>query len=302
MNHNIILQNKIKELEQKIESLKIEKEKIHIEKTVMENDNAMVTMYSRIKENNLLEENKLKLLLNNNKEKDSLKKQVETLTIQIDLLKKEINEKTGLYRKLPETLKENLVNKEQLGQLKKEIKKKANMKVMNEIESLRKNHELELINVKNQYEEMIKQKNSLISQYEGEKINNLFNSDRKVKEIIAELYNLNDLIEKIIKQYKKRFDMRKYSINTITPGMFLKIKEEYDKDIGEISMNINKYNFPYLFDAIKEYKLSVKDEVNSSLIKMKKEIKYSHVYNSSLLRNKEKGLSEMKSSMPLITK
>lgn len=302
MNHNIILQNKIKELEQKIENLKIEKEKIQIEKTVMENDNAMVTMYSKIKESNLLEENKLKLLLNNNKEKDALKRQVDTLTIQVELLKKEINEKTGLYRKLPETLKENLVNKEQLGQMKKEIKKKANIKLMNEIESLKKNHELELNNVRLQFEELIKQKNQIINQYENQKINNSFNSDKKIKEMIGELYHLNEIIEKIIKQYKKKFDMRKFSINTVTPGMFLKIKEEYDKDIVEISMNINKYNFPYLFESIKEFRVISKDEMSNNLIKMKKDIKFSNVYNSSLLKNNEKGNYENKSSMPLITK
>jgi hypothetical protein len=120
--------------------------------------------------------------------------------------------------------------------------------------------------------------------------------------MIGELYHLNEIIEKIIKQYKKKFDMRKFSINTVTPGMFLKIKEEYDKDIVEISMNINKYNFPYLFESIKEFRVISKDEMSNNLIKMKKDIKFSNVYNSSLLKNNEKGNYENKSSMPLITK
>ena len=263
--HNSILQNKIKELEQRIINLIKEKDKITVEKAVLENDTAMVTMYAKIKENNISDENKLKFLLEYNKEKDSLKRQNETLLKQIEALKLELNNKSNQFKQLPTILKDNIQGKENTGLIKKDLKLKYELRLKEEIENLKKMHKKEIDGIMQSNSQLVKELEEKICCFESEKINKNFSSEKKITNMQNELFLINDILGNVIRKYKKRFDLRKINIKTIPPGYFISVKEKYDIELEELILNVNKYNYPNLFDAIQQNSNYIKDHKISNV-------------------------------------
>ena len=105
-DNNRIKENRLKELEEKIEQLLKEKDRINDLIEMKETDNTLAQIYDEIKENKLKEERKIKFQNANSKEVENLKKEQENLIKLIDKYKEENEKKFKIIENLP-----NIFNK-----------------------------------------------------------------------------------------------------------------------------------------------------------------------------------------------
>ena len=217
----------------------------------------MVGIYTKLKEDNLHEENKLKATLAHSKELDMLKSNNEILQKQIEHLKKELEDRAKFIQNLPSLLKDNIEDKKHGYKEKQELKDELEKKFKQTLKESGKNFEKEFKLSAQKYENLLKQKDSEMESFKNEinMIKSRYDVDMsKNGEEQAKIY---ELLTNLLESYKKLFDSRKFGTNpnSITAFTnFLKAKENFDKVTEATIVNLTRYNFPLLFCAIENKK------------------------------------------------
>ena len=272
LSQNKVLQRKLDEKDHTIKDEKNDKERIQIEKTVLENDKAMVMMYNKIKENNITEEKKLKILLDYNKEKEHMKKLNEQLISQNENLRKEMEDKNKQYKDLPDVLKNNNKNRNDIGEMKRELKSNYDKLLKYELRLMKENHAKELSISKNKAELLLRDNKSKIRELEDEVFNHQYSHKNQINKFYEELMNLNDIILRMLKSYRQTFDMRKVNLHNVPNGLFIKIKESLDKQYEELEIKINKYSYPLLFNAFEAKQVTYGSTKNTEVNELTREM------------------------------
>jgi hypothetical protein len=252
---------RISEMEKIIEDLKEEIKKLKIEQELKENDRTMVKIFTKLKEDQIHEENKLKLTLDNSKQLDELKSRNKHLEMAIEKYKKDLEEKTKLIHNLPTVLKDNInINKDfstKKEELKSELEKNFQKTLRDE--KLLYQNEIKIITEK--YENILNQKKVENDTVKGYYANLKNNFDREIKKHLDELTKLYDLFAQLTNNYKKYFDSKKISSTTVNSNNsvsaftnFLKSKDEFDKIFDNVNHHITRYHFPHMFSAVDEGK------------------------------------------------
>lgn len=260
-----LLNKKMVDLEKKIEDLKEENKKLQLEKRIIENDQMMVNMYTRLKEDNLHEENKIKIMLENSKEIENIKSENEILHRQIELYRKEVEEKNKFIHNLPTLLKDKIDDKKDKSQKANDIKNEIELKYKKTLKETQHNFQKEIKINKETYEGMLKQKEEEMEGFKKE-INTLKHRlDYEMNKYSDEMVKIYKNLQKSIESYRKLFDMRRLgsNANSITSfTSFLKSKENYDKICDNISENLIRYNYPLLFNILDSRKVGISTEVS----------------------------------------
>lgn len=262
-SHNYVLSEIIKENESKMKNLKKEKEKIFIEKAVLENDTAMVNMYSKIKDNNELEEKKLRILLEYNNEKDKLRKELDNLRSQNESLKNELNLRNDQFKNLPSILKENVEERVRFGNAKDEIQNYYSNMLKEEGKIVRDKCKKEIEYEKKKLNQIIDEKDELlrIANNKNNKIE--YDNNQYLKEIASELVNLHTSLNEVLKEYKQSLDFKKINLNKTPSGMLLKLKDDLDNKLEDIIVQINKRSYPILFKYLNDKNFHcIKSKIN----------------------------------------
>lgn len=296
-SHNVVLGCTIKDLEANIFNLKKEKEKVLIEKGVLENDMAMVNMYAKIKENNISEENRLKLLLEYNKDKDELKKQNEQLIKKNESLRNEIELRNSQFKQLPDILKDNIIDKKNLGNLRDELQQYYQRELKAELKILKDQSTKEIKLEKAKLQTTIDSQNEIINDYKSKNIKVEYNMELKLKKVYAELVNLHGILSNTVKEYKTTFDLKKVNLTNIPSGQLLQIKNTCDTKIDDLCFQVNKYSYPNLFEALNDKSLNLHSNhyhyVNKNTNSTKEGGNHknsTNVYNSSNKKHSSSGL------------
>jgi hypothetical protein len=242
------LSKKILELEKKIEDLKEDNRTLERERGEKKLDIAMVTLYNKLKEDNLLEENKIKIMLEHGKTVEKLKNENQQLTKQLENYKKEMESKSKLIKSLPSIMTENFNEKKKYSESKEELKNQLEKNYFDNINKLKESHIKDINYCKNGYENNIKHKNDEISQLKNEikEIKMKFEND--MKQYIDESFRIYDNYNTILSNYKKFIDLKK--IKNI--GMLGKAKEDLDVIVDNVNRNINRTQFPLLYNLLDE--------------------------------------------------
>lgn len=285
--------NKIKNLQQTIEETTKLNDKIKMEKNLLENDTAMVSMYSRIKEKNLSEENKLKILLNHNKEKDNLKLENANLKLQVESLKKDLEYRNSQFEKLPDILKANVDKENNTNVIKDDIKIKYDKVFNKKISDIKENYKKEIETQALKLNIEIKELKDKLNEYKIKETNENYKYDKKLKEFHNEIYNLNKVLSYLVRSFKKTFDVKKLNFNNIPHGYYTNIIEEFNKHISEIIFEVNKYSYPNLFNAIeKNRKFNVDNNNNNDICRINTvENKNKNTKNKMLKINNENNVN-----------
>ena len=255
MEYNTIYKKRISELEEKISKLKDEKDKILHLYDMQKNDEALIRIYTQIKEEKKQEENLLHMKNKHSKKIENLKDKNKILEDKIKYYIDENEKKFNIINNLPFLLKNNIDNNDKNFTDKEKLKNKMKNFYKKEIEEIGKNFQSENKIIIEKYENLLKQKNLEIKT----KNNLIEDLNKKVQQnngiYIDELIRIYDTFEDLIEKYNKCFDQRKFgsNVNNIKNfATFLNLKEEFDKTIDKNEKSVNRIQYPILFKNLDE--------------------------------------------------
>ena len=255
LEYNTIYKKRISELEEKISKLKDEKDKILHLYDMQKNDEALIRIYTQIKEEKKQEENLLHIKNEHSKKLENLKDKNKFLEEKIKYYIDENEKKFSIINNLPVLLKNNIDNNDKNFTDKEKLKNKIKNFYKKEIEEIGKNYQSENKIVIEKYENLLKQKNLEIKT----KDNIIEDLNKKVKQnngmYIDELIRIYDTFEDLIEKYNKCFDGRKFgsNVNNIKNFLtFLNLKEEFDKTVDKNEKSVNRIQYPILFKNLDE--------------------------------------------------
>ena len=255
MEYNTIYKKRISELEEKISKLKDEKDKILHLYDMQKNDEALIRIYTQIKEEKKQEENLLHMKNEHSKKIENLKDKNKILEDKIKYYIDENEKKFNIINNLPFLLKNNIDNNDKNFTDKEKLKNKIKNFYKKEIEEIGKNFQSENKIIIEKYENLLKQKNLEIKT----KNNLIEDLNKKVQQnngiYIDELIRIYDTFEDLIEKYNKCFDQRKFgsNVNNIKNfATFLNLKEEFDKTIDKNEKSVNRIQYPILFKNLDE--------------------------------------------------
>ena len=255
MEYNTIYKKRISELEEKISKLKDEKDKILHLYDMQKNDEALIRIYTQIKEEKKQEENLLHMKNEHSKKIENLKDKNKILEDKIKYYIDENEKKFNIINNLPFLLKNNIDNNDKNFTDKEKLKNKMKNFYKKEIEEIGKNFQSENKIIIEKYENLLKQKNLEIKT----KNNLIEDLNKKVQQnngiYIDELIRIYDTFEDLIEKYNKCFDQRKFgsNVNNIKNfATFLNLKEEFDKTIDKNEKSVNRIQYPILFKNLDE--------------------------------------------------
>ena len=260
-DNNRIKENRLKELEEKIEKLLQEKQKIIDLKIMKENDDTLSKIYDEIKESKIEEERKIRFQNENSKEIENLKKENENLIKEIEKYKEENDNKFQIIKNLPNIIETNIQNYDKKEEENEKLKSKLTKHYQKEISVKGKKNKIEKEELKEKYEILLKEKEEELKK-KGEMLEDISKKILLDKgSYIDEIVRLNDTFDDIISTYKICFDQRKFgtNVNNINNyNIFLKLKSDFDKTIDKDALSINKYQYPILYKTLNNDKVKVK--------------------------------------------
>ncbi len=206
MEQNKILNKRLKENEKKITDLREEIKKVSNEKRVIEDDRLALGNYLKIKEDNLHKENKMKIVLENSKELEELKRKNEQLEKKIEEYRKVIEENSKKLKNLPNILKENTEDRKEIAKKREELKGNLDKQMKSSIKQIEKKYNVEIESNSYRFELELKHKEDNLR-----KINEEFSRQKKQHEdevfkINNELINFYELVNSILENYQKELE------------------------------------------------------------------------------------------------
>ena len=252
---NHINENKIIEFENKINNIKEETKKILTIEGIKNTDDALVKIYTEIKEEKLAFEKQVKIKNEYTKKIEILKEKNKLLNQLLIRFKEENIIKDNIIKNLPNAFQENLDiqnieidEKKITNELKKYFKK--------EINDIEKNNIKENKIIIKKYENQKKQKENEMKKKEIE-INEI---NKKTKmdhgNFINEIMELYITIDNLVTNYKNYFEQKKIFTSNINDiknfKVYLNLKEEFDKIIEKYELTVNRFKFPILFSKLDE--------------------------------------------------
>ena len=250
-----ILEEKLKEKDDETKKLKTEIELLKSNQTLM---NYYFTAQksehiSKEKKEEYEEKNKLRNKI------DNLEKEIKMKNELIEKYSQEIANKDKIILNLPQVLKDKyipassgiakIINNSTPSDGKEDKESiETNNIFENEINAIKSESKFNISKIKNDCENIIKQKNEdmIKIKYEYDKLKIERKND--VKKYAAEIIRLNKLLMRLISNYKRIF------CSTLTPKinyMNYSIKiDEFDKIIAEINQDITYDKFPILFEYL----------------------------------------------------
>ena len=256
-DNNRIKENRLKELEEKIEQLLKEKDRINDLIEMKETDNTLAQIYDEIKENKLKEERKIKFQNANSKEVENLKKEQENLIKLIDKYKEENEKKFKIIENLPNIINKNVENHDKKEEENEKLISKLTKHYKREISEKGKINKNENENLYKKYEEKLREKKEELKKKEEilEEVTKKMILEKG--KYLDEIVRLNDTFDNIISTYKICFDQRKFGTNVNNLNnyhTFLKLKSDFDKTIDKDAESINKYQYPILYQTLNKDK------------------------------------------------
>ena len=256
-DNNRIKENRLKELEEKIEQLLKEKEKVNNLQEMKETDNTLALIYDEIKENKLKEQKKISFENAHSKEVENLKKEQENLIKLIDKYKEENEKKFKIIENLPNIINKNVENHDKKEEENEKLISKLTKHYKKEISLKGKINKTENENLFKKYEEKLREKEEELKK-KGEILEEVTKKMILDKgKYLDEIVRLNDTFDNIISTYKMCFDQRKFGTNVNNINnyrTFLKLKSDFDKTIDKDAESINKYQYPILYKTLNEEK------------------------------------------------
>ena len=254
---NIELEKQLKESKELVKKLRTQKE-------IKETDKTMLTYYSNLKNNKEAYEKEIKLKNQFSAEINKLQEMCENQKKIINELNKEIENKNKIIFGLPELMQKNSAENLNINNIKEDVKKKIENHFKKEISGIEKNHLNETKILKEKYENLLKQKDLIIKDNNNEinRINK--NYENEVKNYSEEIIKLDEILMKIINEYKILFKTKK--IKDLVG--YINSTNEYDIIITENEKKINNFSFPLLYNSLlKNNKLDLN---NQMMIKQKR--------------------------------
>ena len=254
--NNEINENKIKDLQNKIINIKEETKKILTIQGIKNTDEALVKIYTEIKEEKLAYEKQIKLRNEHSKNIEILKEKNKILNELLNRFKKENEIKNDIIKNLPNAFHEKIESKNKIEADEEKITNDIKKHFKKEINDLEKNYIKENNIIIKKYENLINQKENQMKKTDNE-INEI---NKKMKmahsNFEKEIYELYKIIDDLITNYKKFFEQKKAfssDINEIKNFIvYLNIKYEFDKIIDKYEKNVNRFKFPLLFNELDE--------------------------------------------------
>ena len=254
--NNEINENKIKDLQNKIINIKEETKKILTIQGIKNTDEALVKIYTEIKEEKLAYEKQIKLRNEHSKNIEILKEKNKILNELLNSFKKENEIKNDIIKNLPNAFHEKIESKNKIEADEEKITNDIKKHFKKEINDLEKNYIKENNIIIKKYENLINQKENQMKKTDNE-INEI---NKKMKmahsNFEKEIYELYKIIDDLITNYKKFFEQKKAfssDINEIKNFIvYLNIKYEFDKIIDKYEKNVNRFKFPLLFNELDE--------------------------------------------------
>ena len=256
-DNNRIKENRLKELEEKIEQLLKEKERVNNLQEMKETDNTLALIYDEIKENKLKEQKKISFENAHSKEVENLKKEQENLIKLIDKYKEENEKKFKIIENLPNIINKNVENHDKKEEENEKLISKLTKHYKKEISLKGKINKTENENLFKKYEEKLREKEEELKK-KGEILEEVTKKMILDKgKYLDEIVRLNDTFDNIISTYKICFDQRKFGTNVNNLNnyhTFLKLKNDFDKTIDKDAESINKYQYPILYQTLNKDK------------------------------------------------
>ena len=254
---NIELEKQLKESKEVVKKLRTQKE-------IKETDKTMLTYYSNLKNNKEAYEKEIKLKNQFSAEINKLQEMCENQKKIINELNKEIENKNKIIFGLPELMQKNSAENLNINNIKEDVKKKIENHFKKEISGIEKNHLNETKILKEKYENLLKQKDLIIKDNNNEinRINK--NYENEVKNYSEEIIKLDEILMKIINEYKILFKTKK--LKDLVG--YINSTNEYDIIITENEKKINNFSFPLLYNSLlKNNKLDINNQI---MIKQKR--------------------------------
>ena len=276
---NIELEKQLKESKELVKKLRTQKE-------IKETDKTMLTYYSNLKNNKEAYEKEIKLKNQFSAEINKLQEMCENQKKIINELNKEIENKNKIIFGLPELMQKNSAENLNINNIKEDVKKKIENHFKKEISGIEKNHLNETKILKEKYENLLKQKDLIIKDNNNEinRINK--NYENEVKNYSEEIIKLDEILMKIINEYKILFKTKK--IKDLVG--YINSTNEYDIIITENEKKINNFSFPLLYNSLlKNNKLDIN---NQMMIKQKRRPQSSYQMRSKNNNNNINNLSQ----------
>ena len=256
VENNIINENKIKDLQNKIINIKEETKKILTVQGIRNTDEALVKIYTEIKEGKLAYEKEIKLKNEHSKNIEILKEKNKILNELLNRFKKENEIKNDIIKNLPNAFHEKIENKNKIEADEEKITNDLKKHFKKEMNDLNKNFIKENNIIEKKYDNLINQKENQMKKTEHE-INEI---NKKMKMVhgnfVKEIYGLYKIIDGLITNYKNYFGQKKpfsSDINEIKNFIvYLNIKYEFDKIIDKYEKSVNRFEFPLLFNELDE--------------------------------------------------
>ena len=276
---NIELEKQLKESKELVKKLRTQKE-------IKETDKTMLTYYSNLKNNKEAYEKEIKLKNQFSAEINKLQEMCENQKKIINELNKEIENKNKIIFGLPELMQKNSAENLNINNIKEDVKKKIENHFKKEIAGIEKNNLNEIKILKEKYENLLKQKDLIIKDNNNEinRINK--NYENEVKNYSEEIIKLDEILMKIINEYKILFKTKK--IKDLVG--YINSTNEYDIIITENEKKINNFSFPLLYNSLlKNNKLDIN---NQMMIKQKRRPQSSYQMRSKNNNNNINNLSQ----------
>ena len=254
---NIELEKQLKESKELVKKLRTQKE-------IKETDKTMLTYYSNLKNNKEAYEKEIKLKNQFSAEINKLQEMCENQKKIINELNKEIENKNKIIFGLPELMQKNSAENLNINNIKEDVKKKIENHFKKEIAGIEKNNLNEIKILKEKYENLLKQKDLIIKDNNNEinRINK--NYENEVKNYSEEIIKLDEILMKIINEYKILFKTKK--LKDLVG--YINSTNEFDIMITENEKKINNFSFPLLYNSLlKNNKLDLN---NQMMIKQKR--------------------------------
>ena len=276
---NIELEKQLKESKELVKKLRTQKE-------IKETDKTMLTYYSNLKNNKEAYEKEIKLKNQFSAEINKLQEMCENQKKIINELNKEIENKNKIIFGLPELMQKNSAENLNINNIKEDVKKKIENHFKKEIAGIEKNNLNEIKILKEKYENLLKQKDLIIKDNNNEinRINK--NYENEVKNYSEEIIKLDEILMKIINEYKILFKTKK--LKDLVG--YINSTNEFDIIITENEKKINNFSFPLLYNSLlKNNKLDLN---NQMMIKQKRRPQSSYQMRSKNSNNNINNISQ----------
>ena len=222
------LNKRISELEKKIDELNSDNKKLDMEKKIIESYKTMFNVYTKMKEDYLHDENKLRINTEHAKELDVLRNDNDRLRLKNEALINMVEDKNKQIHNLPNLLKENIGERKEYGKKVDDMKKSFDSTIKTTIKDLNNNYNKNTHLTKQMYDAVVLQKDK-----ELEDLRRTFNENKRqfeddLNKLNNELLSLYDVSMKYMNNNKKNLKAK------IVKNKIIELNDNEKKLIREI--------------------------------------------------------------------